>query len=59
MKDRFLNSIANDRNSPFLKNEIRPVKEKPKYTIPDKYLPLEKRTVQPGIAGLKEKLRRD
>ena len=32
---------------------------KPDFIIPNEYLPMEKRTVQPGLRGLKEKLRRD
>lgn len=32
---------------------------KPDFVIPNEYLPMEKRTVQPGLRGLKEKLRRD
>ena len=35
------------------------MKEVPTYTIPDEYLAMEKRSVAPGIEGLKEKLRRD
>ena len=63
VKARLMQKLAADRESKFLKNyklaEEAKLREAPGFVVPNEYLPLEKRSVQPGIPGLKEKLRRD
>ena len=63
VKARLMQKLQADRESKFLKNYKLPehvaLKETPGFVVPNEYLPLEKRSVQPGIPGLKEKLRRD
>lgn len=63
VKKQFMEKLQQERDSKFLKsNKLANSKEQwiqPGFVIPNEYLPIEKRTVQPGLRGLKEKLRRD